>query len=450
MDGPSGSGKSSTSRGVATRLGLRYLDTGAQFRAVTAWMIDHGVDFADPPRSPPAPASPRSSPAPTRRTPRSRSTAATSRCEIRSQEVTDHVSAVASVPEVRQRLLELQRSIIGDGGHRRRGSRHRLGGRPRRRGEALPHRGPVGPRGPSYGGERAGTVEATQADLLRRDKIDSGRAVAPAMMPDGAVHLDTTPYSLEEVVDQVVALVEAWRSPDRTGEPSRMTEALRIDGGELPSTAGVRAPRTWLLTTGRSVPHGIIRTWWDLEIHGAEKRAEDRAGRDGGEPRGLARRADPRDLCTPSGARADQAGDVRRSARRVPRAVGQIELDRFHVDVAAIRVALQGLHDGHAVGVFPEGRRGPGDMASPRAGAAYLALVTGAPVVPGGVPRHPVARWRGRLGAAAGRRLAMTFGDPSTWAPAPGPAPSRTWRTPPRASPTRSCRPSARLSRRPA
>src|SRR3954467_5332901 len=48
MDGPSGSGKSSTSRGVATRLGLRYLDTGAQFRAVTAWMIEHGVDFADP------------------------------------------------------------------------------------------------------------------------------------------------------------------------------------------------------------------------------------------------------------------------------------------------------------------------------------------------------------------------------------------------------------------
>ena len=48
VDGPSGSGKSSTARGVATRLGLRYLDTGAQFRAVTAWMLDRGVDTADP------------------------------------------------------------------------------------------------------------------------------------------------------------------------------------------------------------------------------------------------------------------------------------------------------------------------------------------------------------------------------------------------------------------
>jgi len=47
MDGPSGSGKSSTARGVAERLGLRYLDTGAQFRAMTVWMLRHGVDVHD-------------------------------------------------------------------------------------------------------------------------------------------------------------------------------------------------------------------------------------------------------------------------------------------------------------------------------------------------------------------------------------------------------------------
>ena len=48
MDGPSGSGKSSTSRGVAQKLGLRYLDTGAQFRAMTVWMLRHGGDVSDP------------------------------------------------------------------------------------------------------------------------------------------------------------------------------------------------------------------------------------------------------------------------------------------------------------------------------------------------------------------------------------------------------------------
>ena len=48
MDGPSGSGKSSTSRGVAAKLGLRYLDPGAQFRAITWWMLQHDVDLDDP------------------------------------------------------------------------------------------------------------------------------------------------------------------------------------------------------------------------------------------------------------------------------------------------------------------------------------------------------------------------------------------------------------------
>ena len=48
MDGPSGSGKSSTARGVASRLGLRYLDTGAMYRAMTWWMLENGVDTEDP------------------------------------------------------------------------------------------------------------------------------------------------------------------------------------------------------------------------------------------------------------------------------------------------------------------------------------------------------------------------------------------------------------------
>jgi len=48
VDGTSGSGKSSTSRGVADRLGLRYLDTGAMFRAMTWWLLRQGVDVHDP------------------------------------------------------------------------------------------------------------------------------------------------------------------------------------------------------------------------------------------------------------------------------------------------------------------------------------------------------------------------------------------------------------------
>lgn len=191
-----------------------------------------------------------------------------------------------------------------------------------------------------------------------------------------------------------------------------MTEALRIHGGELPSTAGVRAPRTWLLTSGRFVPHALIKAWWDLDIHGAERvptsgpvvMAANHVGWLDGP---LLAISSPR----PVHALTKQEMFVGPLGPFL-HAVGQIELDREHVDVAAIRVAVKALEDGHVVGVFPEGRRGPGDMASPRAGAAYLALVTGAPVV-------PVAFLGTRLRGGAdgslpprGARISMTFGDP--------------------------------------
>src|SRR6185312_181751 len=103
MDGPSGSGKSSTSRGVATSLGLRYLDTGAQFRAVTAWMIEHDVDFTDPSAIAARAAEPEIVSGTDPENPTITVDGRDVAVEIRSQAVTDHVSAVAAVPEVRHR-----------------------------------------------------------------------------------------------------------------------------------------------------------------------------------------------------------------------------------------------------------------------------------------------------------------------------------------------------------
>jgi 1-acyl-sn-glycerol-3-phosphate acyltransferase len=64
------------------------------------------------------------------------------------------------------------------------------------------------------------------------------------------------------------------------------------------------------------------------------------------------------------------------------RASGQIPLDRFHSDPAAVKTTLRVLRDGGTVGVFPEGRRGDGELGRFHRGTAYFALVTGAPVVP--------------------------------------------------------------------
>lgn len=207
IDGPSGSGKSSTSRGVASALGLRYLDTGAQFRAMTQWMLDHEIDLSDPAaiaavcdraeiESGTDPLAPTIS-----------VDGADVAEAIRTQEVTSAVSAVAAVPDVRTRLLELQRSTIGAGGIVVEG---------RDIGSVVAPDADVKVYLTADASARAvrrtaengsGSVDATEADLIRRDAFDSGRATAPLTMADGAVHIDTTPYTLEAVIAQVVALV---------------------------------------------------------------------------------------------------------------------------------------------------------------------------------------------------------------------------------------------------
>ena len=64
------------------------------------------------------------------------------------------------------------------------------------------------------------------------------------------------------------------------------------------------------------------------------------------------------------------------------RKAGQIPLDRFHPDPLAIKTCLRVLREGGVLGIFPEGARGAGELELVKGGAAYLALVTGAPVVP--------------------------------------------------------------------
>lgn len=208
MDGPSGSGKSSTSRGVARRLGLRYLDTGAMFRAMTWWLLERGVDVDDAG----AVAALVDAPVLVSGTDPAAPTITVDGTDvaipIRTQAVTSAVSAVSVVPEVRARLLREQRDIIGDGGIVVEGRDIGTVVAPDAAVKVYLTADPAA-RAERRTAELAGvTVQATEQDLLRRDRIDSGRASAPLSMADDAHHIDTTPFTLEQVIDQVVALVE--------------------------------------------------------------------------------------------------------------------------------------------------------------------------------------------------------------------------------------------------
>ena len=213
MDGPSGSGKSSTARGVATRLGLRYLDTGAMFRAITWWMLENGVDTEDADAVGGRADAPLLISGTDPLAPTITVDGADVAVPIRSSRVTSAVSAVSSVPRIRERLLREQRDIIGHGDIVVEG---------RDIGTVVAPAADVkvyltadaGARAVRRAAEKSGAdVEATRVDLARRDAIDSGRVAAPLAMADDALHIDTTPYSLDEVVERVVALVHRAQAP---------------------------------------------------------------------------------------------------------------------------------------------------------------------------------------------------------------------------------------------
>jgi cytidylate kinase len=212
VDGTSGSGKSSTCRGVASRLGLRYLDTGAQFRAMTWFMLRRGIDVHDPAAVAALVTEPRIESGTDPAGPTIHVDGEDVATAIRSDEVNAAVSPVSTVPAVRARLLALQREVIGAGGIVVEGRDIGSVVCPDADVKVFLTADAVA-RAERRAAEEGGSdLAATEQSLRDRDRIDSGRAAAPLVMPDGAVHVDTTAYSLEQVIDLVVGLAQRVRS----------------------------------------------------------------------------------------------------------------------------------------------------------------------------------------------------------------------------------------------
>lgn len=208
LDGPSGTGKSTVARMLARRLGARYLDTGAMYRAATLAVLSHDVDPADQNR---VVATVRSVRIELSTDPERVGVELDGRpvdAEIRSAAVTASVSAVSAIPDVRAVLVEQQRQLIGAGAIVVEGrdigsvvvpdARAKVyltasaQARAERRASEL---------GPDV------DVAAVAADLQRRDQLDSTRAASPLARAADAVDVDTTDLSVDEVVDRLVDIV---------------------------------------------------------------------------------------------------------------------------------------------------------------------------------------------------------------------------------------------------
>jgi GTPase len=205
LDGPSGSGKSSTSKAIALRAGWSYLDTGALYRAVThialsiksenpkeilAQLALNPISFTPDPRDP-----------------RVFTGEVDISTVIRSNEVTDHVSVISALPEIRAELLKLQRSII---------SKADLGivveGRDigtvvcPEAALKIYLTADIAARAGRRDAELADLsqgVEQVGASLAQRDEIDSTRATSPLAPAFDAVHIDSTSLTLQETIDRI-------------------------------------------------------------------------------------------------------------------------------------------------------------------------------------------------------------------------------------------------------
>ncbi len=215
LDGPSGSGKSTVAREVARALDWRYVDTGATYRAATVAVLRAGTELADQEAVAGVVA----------RADIDLSTdplAVAVRLDgedvselVRGPEVTAAVSAVSAVPAVRTHLVALQRRLAGQSGAVLEG---------RDIGTAVFPDAPVkvfldataavrasrraGDRdaGVAVGGSAVATVDDVQADLARRDRLDSSRTTSPLRAADDAVHLDSSALDAAQVVERVLEL----------------------------------------------------------------------------------------------------------------------------------------------------------------------------------------------------------------------------------------------------
>lgn len=215
VDGPAGTGKSSVSRELAHRLGLDFLDTGAMYRAATAIMLDRGLSVAqadslvalvmtadlhfDWNQDPPLilawdkPIDHR----------------------IRDADVTEHVSPVSAIRQLREHMVLKQRII---------GHQHpRLVTEGRDQGSvAFPHAEvkfflwatpDVRARRRAEQLRAAGVTDVDEsrlcAEIQQRDLSDSTREVGPLVCPPDAIRVDTSDLSFEQVVDRLERDVRA-------------------------------------------------------------------------------------------------------------------------------------------------------------------------------------------------------------------------------------------------
>ena len=201
---------------MARALGLRYLDTGSTYRALTWWLLVRGVDVGDPDQVIACLSQPAIEVGTDPQAPEIRVDGADVAGPIRTREVSNAVSAVASIPAVRRHLVAMQQQIIsrvlaeGSG----------IVAEGRDIGTVVAPDAPVKVfltandlvrarrRTADLAADPEATVAVTQAEQERRDASDAPQTARAS----DAVQIDTTPLTLDQVIGEIVGLADRRRA----------------------------------------------------------------------------------------------------------------------------------------------------------------------------------------------------------------------------------------------
>jgi cytidylate kinase len=389
IDGPAGAGKTTVARRLAERLGYELIPTGAMYRALALSALRAGL-----------------SPDDARLTQHLAGVDITvSRGhvfldgedvtgEIRRQAVADATSTLSMRREVRDKVTPLQRRAAEPGGVVLEGRdtgtvvcpdadvkfflTAGLESRARRRHAEL-----------AAQGVRA-DLDTVRDEVKVRDRQDTTRELAPLVKAPDAVEIDTSDLTIDQVVNRLASVVEARRVP---------------------------APHSRFYAVARPIAWAVMRLMWRLEGRGTahvpatgpvllvanHSSVLDPALVGGVAPRQLSFLAKAELFGVPGFGRLIHALNAR-------------PVRREGADAAALRVALRVLEQGGALLVFPEGTRGEeGRLREPKPGAALLAVLSGAPVVPVLVRGSGAAWPRGRS-LPRPAKVVVTFGAPLRFA----------------------------------
>lgn len=203
IDGPAGAGKSTVARAVAARLGFTYLDSGAMYRCVALAVAQRGGRASDVARE-----------VRIELGERVRLDGRDVTEEIRTPDVTENASKVASNPAVREALVAKQRELVAGGDFVAEGRDIGTVVAPDAEVKVFLTAG-AQERARRRAAELGADPATVLADQRLRDERDSTREHSPLVPAPGAVELDTTGLAIGEVVDRIAALAAEASSVSR-------------------------------------------------------------------------------------------------------------------------------------------------------------------------------------------------------------------------------------------